>query len=81
MKRLIFLLLIVVVIASLSACNRQVLDFTYKFDEAYIWLSDGTFVHGNVQSWKDYEDGDQIQVKIDGVTYLTHAQNVILIAK
>ena len=29
----------------------------------------------------NYEDGDQLQVKIDGVMYLTHANNVVLEAR
>ena len=33
---------------------------------------------GAVQSWTDYEDGDQIQVKIDGITYLVHSSNIAL---
>lgn len=36
-------------------------------------------VDGKVESWKDFEDGDQIQVKIDGVTYLVHSSNITLI--
>ena len=30
-----------------------------------------------LNSWDDYE-GDQLQVKIDGVTYLVHSSNVVL---
>lgn len=34
---------------------------------------------GKIESWKDYDDGDQIQVKIDGTTYLVHSVNIVLI--
>ena len=37
----------------------------------------GTIVEGKLNSWDDYE-GDQLQVKIDGVTYLVHSSNVVL---
>ena len=63
----------------LSGCNKQMFDTTYKFDRAIIELRNGTIVEGKVQSWTDFEDSDQIQVKIDGVTYLVHSSNIDLI--
>lgn len=63
----------------LSGCNKQMIDTTYKFDRAIIQLPDGTVIDGKVQSWTDFEDGDQIQVKIDGVTYLVHSSDIALI--
>ncbi|MBQ2918817.1 MAG: hypothetical protein IJE61_06305 [Bacteroidales bacterium] len=44
-------------------------------------LADGSTVTGKVQAWTDYEDGDQIQVKIDNVTYLVHSTDVTLISE
>lgn len=68
-------------ILTLTSCgNRQMLDTTYTFDRAIIKLANGEIVEGKVQSWKDYEDGDQIQVKIGDKTYLAHSMNVTLIA-
>lgn len=46
-----------------------------------IALPNGETVIGEVESWTDFEDGDQIQVKVNGITYLTHATNVVLIDK
>lgn len=63
-----------------TGCNKQVFDTTYNFSNAIIKLPDDKIVTGEVQSWKDYEDGDQIQVKIDDVTYLVHSSNVVLIS-
>lgn len=63
----------------LTGCNKQIVDLTYKFDYAIISLPNGEIVEGKVQSWKDYEDGDQIQVKVSDTTYLVHAANVALI--
>lgn len=63
----------------LSGCNKQIVDTVYKYDRAIIYLPDGTVVDGKVQSWTDFEDGDQIQVKVDGKTYLVHSSNVVLI--
>lgn len=73
-----FIMLIIILIA-MSGCNRQVIDLTYKYDRAVICLPSGKVIEGTVDSWRDYEDGDQIQVKIDGVTYLVHSSNIVLI--
>lgn len=80
MKRRIMLILVMVLFAlSLCACNRQTVDLTYSYDHAIISLPNGEIVSGAVESWRDYEDGDQIQVKIDGKIYLAHSENVVLI--
>jgi hypothetical protein len=65
----------------LTGCNKQIIDLTLKFDRAIIELPGGKVVEGKVQTWRDYEDGDQIQVKINGVTYLVHSSDVVLISE
>lgn len=81
MKKIICVLLILVMTLSLVACgNRQTFDVTYTFDRAIIELPNGEIVDGKITSWRDYE-GDQIQVKIDGTTYLVHSADVVLIAE
>lgn len=59
--------------------NKDWFDFTYTYDRAIISLPDGTVIDGKVQSWTDYEDGDQLQIKIDENIYLVHSMNVALI--
>lgn len=56
-------------------------DTTYAFNYAIIRLQNNNVIEGRVQSWKDFEDGDQLQIKIDGVTYLVHSINCTLISK
>lgn len=68
-------------IVALCGFNYNIFDTTYDFDEAMIALPNGETVIGEVESWTDFEDGDQIQVKVNGITYLTHATNVVLIDK
>ena len=65
----------------LSGCNRQVVDLTYSYERAIICLPNGEIIEGKVQSWKDYENSDQIQVKINGKQYLVHSDNVVLISE
>lgn len=83
MKKLISIILALAMIFAFSACgyNKQIIDLDYKFNYAIIFLPDGTTIEGEVSSWNDYEASDMIQVKIDGVTYLTHSSNVILEAR
>lgn len=61
----------------MAGCNKQVIDLTYEYNWAQLKMPDGTIVEGKLNSWDDYE-GDQLQVKIDGVTYLVHSSNVVL---
>lgn len=64
----------------LAGCgNKTAFDTTYTFNRAIVKLANGTIVDGKVQSWTDFEDGDQIQVKINGNTYLVHSSNITLI--
>ena len=81
MKKLAIIVSSIVLAVSLVACNKQVVDLTYSYERAIISLPNGEIVEGKVQSWTDFEDVDQIQVKIDGVTYLLHASQVVLISE
>jgi len=79
-KFLVVILVLTLLTAVLSSCgNYQMFDTTYSFDNAIISLPNGKIIEGKVDSWMDYEDGDQIQVKVDGVTYLVHSSDVALI--
>ena len=84
MKKLVALLLCVIGVLSallLTGCNKQMLDLTYSYEYAILSLPNGEVVEGKVSSWTDYEDGDQLQVRIDGKTYLVHSANVVLISE
>ena len=84
MKKIIAILLVAVISLSLAlftvGCNKQMVDLTYSYERAIIYLPNGEVIDGKVTSWTDYEDGDQIQVKIDGKTYLVHSSNIALIS-
>lgn len=80
-KKIVTLLLgLTLTISTLTGCgNKDVWDTVYTFDYAIIKLPNGEIVEGKVQSWCDYE-GEQLQVKINGETYLTCTQSCTLIA-
>lgn len=71
----------IILISILCSCNETIIDTTWRFNEAYITLPNGEFVHGKVKSWKDWEASDTVQVTLDdGHTYYTHTSNVVLVA-
>ncbi len=79
-KILVAIVVLMLAAVMLSSCgNKQIFDTTYSFDKAIISLPNGQIVEGKIDSWTDYEDGDQIQVKINGVTYLVHSSDIVLI--
>jgi len=74
-------LVLALAILVLAGCNKQMVDLTYSYEYAIIALPNGEIVEGKVTSWTDFEDGDQLQVKINGKTYLVHSSNVVLISE
>lgn len=80
-KKIVALLLgLTLAISTLTGCgNKDVWDTVYTFDYAIIELPNGEIAEGKVQSWCDYE-GEQLQVKINGKTYLTSSAKCTLIA-
>ena len=82
MKKILAVLVLVALMVALTGCgNRDMFDTVYTYDEAVLSMADGTIVRGEVENWRDYEDGEQIQVKIDGVTYLVNSVNITLMNK
>lgn len=64
----------------LCGCNKQIIDINYRFDKALVKWPDGTCKTLAIKSWRDYEDGDQIQMTdTQGNVYLVHACNVVLL--
>ena len=82
MKRKILLLTFIAGLGAITTgCNKQIIDTTYNYDRAIIALPNGEIIDGKITSWTDYEDGDQIQVKIDGKQYLVHSSDIVLISE
>ena len=85
MKRIICFVLVIAITCALcfalSGCNMQMIDTTWSFERAIIFLPNGEKIEGTVSSWGDYESSDMMQVTIDDKTYLTHSSNVVLISE
>lgn len=82
MKKLLALVVLLAIVISFGACypSNRAADDVFYFHQAVIRMPDDTVISGSVEAWTDFSDGDQLQVKIDGVWYLTHFSNAVLIA-
>ena len=84
MKKFLLSILLVFVICfsaiSLSSCgNKQIVDFNYTFNKAYLYLGGEQQLY-EIQSWIEYDDGMTIQVTLkDGtVVYLPYFYCVLV---
>ena len=80
MKKIIAVLLVLIFAIFLTGCgNMQILDTTFHFDYGTVYSPGGEIIaQGKVEAWRDFEGVDLLQVKIDGITYLTHSGDIIL---
>ena len=74
----VLIMLFFIITVLLSGCNKQVIDISYKFTYAYIELPNGECIKGKVETWTDYDNSDQIQLVIDGITYFTDTTRVVM---
>lgn len=82
MKKLIVFLLGAVLMLGCTGCgNKDLFDTVFTYNTAIISMPNGEVVEGTVTGWCDYDNSDQIQVCIDGKTYLVHSEDIVLIAE
>lgn len=78
-KIFVAMVLLLAVIFTMVGCgNRKLIDRVWSYEYAIIQLPNGEIIEGKVESWSDYENGDMLQVRIDGVNYFTHSENVVM---
>lgn len=77
MKKLLIALCSVMVFA-LSSCNYQVVDIDLKFTKVHIFEAHKCY---EIESWRDYEDGEQIQVDIKGYGKVLLSANTAMLIK
>lgn len=85
-KKLIVAILILLAMFLFAGCEtktgnrivsgKDVQTFTY----GYVHLGNENIVEGYITQWRDYDNGDEVQVLIDGKYYLTHYSCVVLVA-
>ena len=74
MKKLLILSLGLVL---LTGCNKQIFDLDYEYNKVKCNY-DGDKFELNIDEWNDY-DGEQLQVKSNGKTYLLSANKCYFI--
>ena len=80
MKKLLLCLMLFVTVTLAGCGNVDVIDTTWKYDRAMIKLPNDECIVVKIKSWRDYENGEMVQItdEIDTV-YLTSSYNVVLI--
>lgn len=76
-----FLLLACILVMFTGCGNMSLIDTTWSFERAIIFLPDGEKLEGKVSNWVEYDGSDMLQVTINGKTYLTHSSNVVMISE
>ena len=70
MKKILGILFATTCLA-LTGCNKQLIDTNYSFKRVHIFDTGECY---KISSWRDYDDSDQIQVKLStGETVLLSA--------
>lgn len=68
-----------IVIMCASCGNKDLFDTKWTYNVAYITIGNDT-VKVEVASWRDYSDGDQIQVvDKNGYVWLSNSTNIVLV--
>ena len=83
MKKFIAIIAVVCLLFAMVSCgNRDMFDTVYSYDYAIVSLPDGTSKTIEIKQWRDYEDGEQIQITAkDGTIYLVNSVNCVLVRK
>lgn len=81
-KRIGLIFILITMAVTLCSCgNRDHWDTVWKYDTVMVRLSDGSVIMGECQNWRDYENSDMMQVKVNDKVYLIHSTNCTLIAE
>lgn len=77
---LIGVLLVTIMIVCSGCGNQDMWDTNYTFDRAIVEMPGGEVMEIKIKQWRDYEDGEQIQIIAeDGTIYLVNSVNCVLI--
>lgn len=75
------LLILPILALGLTGCgNLDMVDTVFTYDTAITRWPDGTTKTIKIKTWRDYQDGEQIQITDrDGNVYLLSSFNTVLI--
>lgn len=82
MKKTVILIVIILIMSLvLVGCgNKDMFDTVRTYDYALVSFPDGTSEKIEIKQWRDYEDGEQIQIIAkDGNIYLVNSVNCVLV--
>lgn len=83
MKRIFVLVLALVALLGclvLTSCNYDIIDTQFSYDTAIISLPNGEGLTLQVAKWRDYEDGEQLQITdTEGNVWLVSSYNCVLV--
>lgn len=78
MKKFLMIGGLIIILFSLTGCNKQIFDFNYTYDKAICNIG-GEYQTIEIKQWNDYE-GEQLQIiSEDGNVYLVSSINCTLI--
>lgn len=80
-EKILTVVLVTMMMLSMIGCgNKDMLDTNYTYNKAIIDLANGESIEVEIKQWRDYEDGEQLQIITpDGTVYLTSSYNCTLI--
>ena len=78
MKNKLCLMLGTMLVVSLCACNKDILDTDYKFEKIHIYEVNKCY---EIISWRDYEDGEQFQINVKGYGKILISSNSCFLVK
>lgn len=78
MKKIIIALLLLIICIGMTSCNYEPINLQYNYNYAIIQLPNGEVIEGRLEAWSDHE-GEQLDVKINGICYLASSYNCVLI--
>ena len=82
MKKILLAILLCLVMSvtalSMVGCNYQFTDLNYNYTNAYVKIGE-EWKDLEIKSWRDYDDGEQIQITLkDGTVMLVSSYYCIL---
>ena len=81
-KAIILVVIMLAALFLLSSCGNRSMGIDPYQTAKRAWINlGGEWKLVTVESWRDYNDSDEVQIVVDGVPYWTSYVNVVMIGK